>query len=351
MKDVKSASGLLGNSSSLLKQISNVVFNAFGHLVDLGLRVDDMAKQDDGSFILQVKTNKNHILKMKIIPVGDKKFDVAFKRKDGKTIVRKKVPDEDVDDAVLDAIREIYGPEEMPEGDFITTNDEDVESTVKISVKKSISASDEIGIDVLSITQVSDPIKAYQDLGIIFSNGEFVDSIPKEETCYGIQDNGECLDVCPVEMTKDTYGCIRHLIQLAYTVRFQMQYISWTSGKMCDSNIRSAVDGLRWMIDDQIQQLGELSVELHGCVDNPKLILCFGADETSTDGGCCIDINSLTHCIDSYICALELYSCMFSQDVIEQFMQWIRHWKKELNYHMKDNLSSMTCNTPLLLDY
>ena len=114
------------------------------------------------------------------------------------------------------------------------------------------------------------------------------------------------------------------------------------SGDIKDNIVKMAADNMKWLVYDQISQLGELSVEMCGKVGSPSEIVT-----VAPEGMIEPTIDSLVPRIDEYICGLELLTYSLEADATNMIMYWIRNWKKELHYHLRDSLNTMASNVPL----
>lgn len=93
------------------RALRSKILSLFSDLVDLGLQVDgDRTASKDGQdvVIVQFRVDDN-ILKAKFVSHDDK-VDAYFKKPQGsKTIHRADIDPDDLDEAILDAIKELYG--------------------------------------------------------------------------------------------------------------------------------------------------------------------------------------------------------------------------------------------------
>ena len=91
------------------RALRSKILSLFSDLVDLGLQVDGDRTASNDAVIVQFRVDDN-ILKAKFVSRDNDKVDVYFKKPQGsKTIHRADIDPDDLDDAILDAIKELYG--------------------------------------------------------------------------------------------------------------------------------------------------------------------------------------------------------------------------------------------------
>ena len=339
--------GLTSEIRSMLNSFTQGLSDVFDKLVDLGLRVDGGQETDDGSSILQVRTANKKIMKIKMVKSssGSNVFDMYFKRENKPPIYRKKVSLDDVDDTITDAIRALFGEDDANEwrrvADTVESSTSVPQGVVSVSVKKrtKTNGNQEIKLTGIQCSQQTDLVKVYSALDAVLTSPEFVDQLPEGvDQWYAVSEVNDQIDVQPcAEVPCTDRGQSLILMRtLGYHALFDLQYAAWNARGGDGDKVRMFLESFTWRLQDQLRCLAELEVECCGHAEYPGALVqefaCPGPCDTTWD----IDAAEalVISRINEYVCALDLYNCLFDKDMQYQMLCWVREWKHVVNYQL-----------------
>lgn len=339
--------GLTSEIRSILNDFTQGLSEIFDKLVDLGLRVDGGTTAEDGSPILQIRTASKKIMKVKMVKSsgGSKVFDMYFKRDNKTPIFRKKVALDDVDDTITDAIRELFGEDDAKEwrrtSDSVEFSTKVPSGSINVSIKKKVKANgkQEVKLTGIQCAQQVDLVKVYSALDTVLTSPDFVNQMPEgSDQWYTVSEVDDQIDVQPcaaVECT-DRGAALLLMRTLGYHALFDLQFASWNAQGGDGDKVRTFLESFTWRLQDQLRCLAQLEVECCGTAEYPGALV--QGFERPGPVGTTWDISAaealVIDRINQYICALDLYTCLFDKDMQYQMLSWLREWKYVINYQL-----------------
>ena len=342
-----------GIGGDIIKKLSNVLFDGFNKLFEVGMEIDEIKKEkdDDGSDVLYctIKTGGDHILKVKMTRLKDDRWDMLVQGKDAKGAMKKEeiqniTPDK-ADDKLVDIIEKWF-PGETYEGvddtEDLFDGEEDVEthkaeasSKIRLafkSVKGSTSTEVQLTGVMCSLQTVRQAAEAVETL---LSDDEFVESVPEEEAVYELaplDDTFELTELNPEEDDCDcTCNCYEILMALCKKTIDDMNTIKWNL-RPVDDNLICLLQDRKWVLESMIDQLAGLSVEAYGYAPDAKSLCCTD-NYMDTQNGICKEcaMDTVKSDINDIINSLEMFYCNLPSDIQYLFDTWTRDLRSYVN--------------------
>lgn len=340
--------GVIAEIQKTFNQLSKKLSDVFTKISEFGVDMKDPVKQKDGSITLTMITPKKKEFQVTLVPSKSGKHIITLKPKNGEASVFKDVAEDAVEKIITDYVKSQFG--EVIQSDDLKVNSS---KQIQIAIKKTITASGQVALDLKSITANYEPRDVYTDLMTLVNNDEFLAAIPENtDTCYSIQsdDNDLTIDEC-AQCDVNPYDCLMKLTVAAYQAMMDMQYISFNAAGPELDKVRELCDSCTWRLQDQLRQLFEIIVETSGSVDHPtKFIQMVPEHVTPTTTSKLDDVYSVfTQLYNDFVIRIELYSGLFGPATQQQMLSWAREWQHMIKYQI-DRSAWNTLSLPKLFE-
>lgn len=369
MGNDKINSGVVSDIATTLAGISK----AFGNLAKAGIelgkasesdgiyqqpfKLDDGTKfvakwkwQDEKQGLMKIMVkdasgNEVKRQKVKIKNVKNHRPEVAAQVEDmlaeGWDIVNPKYDYENDDNEVTDVI------------DVENTGNEIVRTSRKLNVTlQRVCSAEEDSIHLVRVYGNYAEKEMQSNLETLLDNAEMLAQITEEPTSFEVTDNGDELDVNPVEMseTECISASLNNILSCAFQTLHNLQAIHWNAKGDRFEDIHMSTESYIWNIRNQIDTLAELCVELTGSVLHPA-VLC--SSDASFNTQCGFEDQEALNMIHSdmslYIYCLEFYLPNFTSDVQNIMNIWIRDMKHLTDYTLSRKTNTSGIPSPTLV--
>lgn len=338
---------LLSKIGKFLNQFSSALSKGMSKLVEYGLDVDESKFQrtEDGGFKFFATTGAGTVLKVKCVPVPEKKgyYNVYVRAKTGERKDYPMVPEAQFDDKILDFIDSVLKEESGLENNFDDAkwegraNDERADVDVneskhlKVTLRR-VTASKSDNIELMSVYANYLPSEALVDLKTVVQDDEFCNSLGETPCSYEITptEDNYCIEKIASEELC-TEGTLPILLSCAYNTLLNLQTIHWNVAGKQFMRIHVMMDEYLENIREQIDRIAEITLETDASIMNPlKIIKNYGCPvvpDTNFDGIEGARLAKETIC--QFLDALELYYPNVPHQVQSEYDEWIGYWRTE----------------------
>ena len=201
--------------------------------------------------------------------------------------------------------------------------------------------SEDISVELSGVYANYDAQQAFDDLTQVVNDDDFVAELLEEPQTFAIvpaEDDSLSVELCD-ECDEYEQHALTDILQHLYKLLFDAQAVHWNVKGETATDLHMRAESCYYDASNQIDQVAELTAELCGSVQHPMaytnlteiLDTCSGFDMTS-------GITILRDDIDCLVNTLQLYSCNFDSDIQSMMDDWIRGWRKQSDYFMKNIL-------------
>lgn len=331
-----------------IKQTLNKLFGMFEKLVDKGMQIIATDEGEDGETIVKLKTKDGQLFFIAQKEMKPNVFNVRiYDQAKTKQFQKKDLKVADVPKFVADCLKEGW----KVDINDTTKEDSSVNSSKKMKLTlKRIVGSKEDEIHLVNITGNYDVAEMQNNIDTLLSDEAFVEEVTEDPKTFEILDNGDDLDVqncddtCDLDYKTCAIAAANAIINEAYNLLFDMQYIHWNAKGENFQDIHNATDNMMWSIRDSIDVMSELISEYGGTARHPREIMdCleYHSADIPLEGNECLEY--IREGLISYATCLSFWSVNFTQDVQNIVLQWCRAAQGNANYFIKNNISDPVC--------
>lgn len=335
-----------GVGGNIIKKLSDVLFNGFNKLFEMGMEIDDIRKEqdEDGSDTLyvQIKTGGDHTLRVKMTRLKDNRWDMLVQGEDNKKKEIQNITPDKADDVLTDLIDQWYG--ESYEGlddteDLFKNEHKDVKESSIIRFRFSpIRGSEDVALTSVQCS-IQTAKQAAEAFDALMSDTDFIESIPENDVVYDIipQDDSFEIEENLGQNIECSCNCFAILMAVCNNTLCDMNTIRWNLHVRYTDQIRCLIGDREWTLRSMMDQLAGLSVEFYNQAPDAKSLQY---DTSLIDTSCpiCEDeaIQIIKNDIQEIIDNLEMYRCNVSPDVQLLFDTWTRDLKQYLNQTLRN---------------
>ena len=199
---------------------------------------------------------------------------------------------------------------------------------INVTLQK-VTATSEIKMTAIKANY--NPSEVLDDMEEVMEQDEFIDSITEEPQTFNIQVDDDGFDIERCEGCQECDPCesLGEALKTAIQAYRNLYIIHWMSfGNDMMKTHLLAEDMYEEMIKE-IDTLGELMVEKCGTIIDPNFP-CEYIEVKNFEFQESLDV--IKSLIQPYIDALDFAYCNQDSDVQSTFDEWLRYWKKQLNY-------------------
>jgi len=218
-----------------------------------------------------------------------------------------------------------------------STSDVDASRELLVTLKRVV-GSREDSIELVAINANYSIEAALDTLDEVLEDEEILDLIDEEPLSLAITDldESDMFDVEQIEseeVTQDSSCTINNILSAVSIFANNILMIHWNAKGDDFSTIHNLTDSWYWSARNDLDTIGELSVELCGSAPNPAMSLDDVALLQSNTEYTIDDVYVVVAAqMDSLITTLETYYVNFDHDVQSTLDNIIRYWKKERDY-------------------
>lgn len=195
-------------------------------------------------------------------------------------------------------------------------------------------------IDLIAVNANYAADQCIDNLNAVLSDASILGMI--DDTPISLQimdDGGEELSVEEIPSLESNNG-LGDMLAAATVLMCNLQFLHWNVRGKQFSDLHSRLNDWYHTVKWNIDELGELQVELQGsapnigCIIDPTLLIpsdsVISPDEV---------YSVIQNHIMQYICTLEMYYVNFNHDIQSLLDNMIRFWRKECEYRLKQTMS------------
>lgn len=343
---------------------------AFDKMTKTGIELGKVTEQDNIFTVpFKIKDGTKFIIKYKYQNEEHTLMKIMIKDSHGNEVKRQRVKintPEDYIKTIYDMLDDGWDitPEEISgEGSNQQDNDdfEDVSepgtSMVPASRKLNVTlqrvcSATEDSINLVRVYGNYSEQEMQSNIEALLDNDDMLAQITEEPVSFEVTDDGDELDVNPVEMseTECISVSLTNILSCAFKTLHNLQAIHWNAKGDKFEEIHRGSDSCIWNVRSQIDTLAELCVELTGSVPHPAL-LCSADSSLNTQSG--FEGQEALQMIHSdmseYIYCLEFYLPNFKDDVQNMMNMWIRDMRHMMDYQLGRSVDSNSTPVPALI--
>ena len=178
------------------------------------------------------------------------------------------------------------------------------------------------------------PSLVLDDMDEIVGQPEFIDALPEDLTSYSIEVDDDGFDIEPCEECLEGNPCesLCEVFKAGIRAYRNLYIIHWMSNGNDMMKLHTLAEEMYGELIQEIDTIGELLVEKQGTV--PQLdfpcdyILVQDYDFQS-------GLDQIQSLISMYIDCIDYAYCNQDSDVQSTLDEWLRYWKKQLNYFVE----------------
>lgn len=326
MKHIECAGGILQGLNDLFKTL----FSGLDKLIKVDVDVKKSEEQKDGTLLMQIdiKNADKDILLVKAVPKDEDKttYDVHLSERNGdRNNLLKNIKAEDLDDEISKIINTWYGEVDSETHQMKVEN-----SSILLSMKRMSDGN----LQLSRVQCASEDIPLLADaITTIATDGEFMDSVPTEDTVYELVPSEDAYNINPIDDCScycDDYNPFTVCIQYAKKLYEDVATIKWNAkGDIC--KIECMCNEFYYNLRDQIDALALYSCEEYGYA--PDMRSCTldipGLDVAE---GFCLDCAKeiICHDVQEYLDCLNMMYCNLPHHLQGTIDCWIRDFKESL---------------------
>lgn len=227
---------------------------------------------------------------------------------------------------------------ENNEGDNMNPNskyadDADVIESKHISVTlKKIQASDDL--EILSLSSNYLPGETLEDIDEIINQEEFLNTLTEEPQAFTVDVDDDGFDIEPCEECSQCNPCesLCEVFKAGIRAYRNLYIIHWMSKGNDMMKLHTMAEEMYGELIQEIDTVGELLVEKQGTVPQ----LDFSCDYVPVqDYDFQTGLEQIQSLVQMYIDCIDYAYCNQDSDVQSTLDEWLRYWKKQLNYFLE----------------
>lgn len=337
---------------------------AFNDFTKYGIKLGKIVEEDGiRKMPLTTKDNKQFQIKWKHTSPSKMKVMVT----DGKdSLKRANIPatedtwENQLKNAVEDMLDEGWGiswkdTEFHDDNEYVTVDENGniINECKKMSVTlQRVCSATEDSINLVRVYGNYNEKDMQSDIETLLDNEDMLSQITEEPVSFEVTDDGDELDVNPVEMseTECISVSLTNILSCAFKTLHNLQAIHWNAKGDKFEEIHRGSDSCIWNIRSQIDTLAELCVELTGSVSHPALLCSTDSSLNTQSGFEGQEALQMIHSdMSEYIYCLEFYLPNFKDDVQNMMNMWIRDMRHMMDYQLGRSVDTNIAPVPALI--
>lgn len=223
--------------------------------------------------------------------------------------------------------------------------------TLNVTLQRVCSATED-SINLVRVYGNYSEQEMQSNIEALLDNEDMLAQITEEPVSFEVTDDGDELDVNPVEMSET--ACISvsltNILSCAFKTLHNLQAIHWNAKGDKFEEIHRGSDSCIWNVRSQIDTLAELCVELTGSVPHPALLCSTDSSLNTQSGFEGQEALQMIHSdMSEYIYCLEFYLPNFKDDVQNMMNMWIRDMRHMMDYQLGRSVDSNSTPVPALI--
>lgn len=204
----------------------------------------------------------------------------------------------------------------------------DSAKTIDVTLQKITGTSE---IKMTAIKANYSPSEVLDDMEELMEQDEFIDSITEEPQTFtiGVDDDGFDIERCDSCQECDPCDSLGEALKTAIQAYRNLYIIHWMSSGNDMMKTHLLAEEMYDELIQEIDTLGELMVEKCGTIIDPNFP-CEYIEVKNFEFQESLDV--IKSLIQPYIDAIDFAYCNQDSDVQSTFDEWLRYWKKQLNY-------------------
>ena len=189
-------------------------------------------------------------------------------------------------------------------------------------------------IKMTAIKANYNPSNVLDDMEELLEQDEFIDTLTEEPQTYtiNIDDDGFDIDRCEGCQECDPCESLGEALKAAIQAYRNLYIVHWLSSGNDMMKTHLLAEEMYGQLIQEIDTLGELMVEKCGTIIDPNFP-CEYIEVKPFEFQESLDV--IKSLIQPYIDAIDFAYCNQDSDVQSVFDEWLRYWKKQLNYFVK----------------
>jgi DNA-binding ferritin-like protein len=178
------------------------------------------------------------------------------------------------------------------------------------------------------------PTEVLTDLDEVVGQDEFIDTLSEEPTTYEIKVDDEGFDIEPCEECMEASPCesLCEVFKAGIRAYRNLYIIHWLAKGNDMMKLHTMAEEMYGELIQEIDVVGELLVEKQGTVPQ----LDFPCDYVPVqDYDFQTGLDQIQSLIQTYIDCIDYAYCNQDSDVQSTLDEWLRYWKKQLNYFVE----------------
>ena len=224
------------------------------------------------------------------------------------------------EDDIADQIDEAFGDNDIPASKHID-----------VTLQKITGST---AFNMTAIRANYDPSLVLMDMDEIIGQPEFIDSLTETPTTYSIDVDDDGFDIEPCEKSIECNPCesLCEVFKSGIRAYRNLYIIHWMSNGNDMMKLHLMAEEMYEELVQEIDTIGELLVEKQGTV--PQLDFpCDYIPVQNYDFQTGLDY--IKNLIQMYIDCIDFAYCNQDSDVQSVFDEWLRYWKKQMNYFVE----------------
>jgi len=243
-------------------------------------------------------------------------------------------PTEDENEVKFEDL-EAEEPDEDAQADAIdnTFGEEGINNAKQISVTlHKITGTSEIKMTAIKANY--NPSNVLDDMEELLEQDEFIDTLTEEPQTYtiNIDDDGFDIDRCEGCQECDPCESLGEALKAAIRAYRNLYIVHWLSSGNDMMKTHLLAEEMYGQLIQEIDTLGELMVEKCGTIIDPNFP-CEYIEVKPFEFQESLDV--IKSLIQPYIDAIDFAYCNQDSDIQSVFDEWLRYWKKQLNYFVE----------------
>lgn len=326
---------------------------AFDKMTKNGIELGKITEQDNIFTVpFKIKDGTKFIIKYKYQNEEHTLMKIMIKDSQGNEVKRQRViinTPEDYTKTIYDMLDEGWDitPEEVggtpDQGTADDSTNPGTDMVVYNSAKKlnvtlqRVCSATEDSINLVRVYGNYSEKDMQSDIETLLDNEDMLSQITEEPVSFEVTDDGDELDVNPVEMseTECISVSLTNILSCAFKTLHNLQAIHWNAKGDKFEEIHRGSDSCIWNVRSQIDTLAELCVELTGSVSHPALLCSTDSSLNTQSGFEGQEALQMIHSdMSEYIYCLEFYLPNFKDDVQNMMNMWIRDMRHMMDYQL-----------------
>lgn len=361
-----------------INKLLNTIDNAFNKISKWAGAVQDKEKRSDGSVVLTVLPQGYCPYKLRYLlrtlsdeelqqvrstySLGDDASITAYyvsgMTVDGAVYENfvtsyesdgKKLNEDEVNEKLEDFVTKVVHKFPDADGDGQADSEDGAQQQAAASRKFSVKlakvvSSESTDVKLLAVTANYNASAVLADINAMVSDASFLSEMP-DSASYSVTVADDCLEVADCDECETSPStAIKAIASVLYKLNMDARSFKWNIKDINAGEVRSRCDQLEWTSQAEIDELCILHKEMIGTAPHPfeliqRLDMSAGAGETISAADAYARLYSD---VVEVFSAYELYGSMMPKDVVVDWNQRERGWKRTARY----TLSGYMCEEP-----